>query len=78
MVPVQVKVGTKFKEIATGDMCCFAIDTDGNLWKWGKNSSTSIPQLIQQGTRFSKVSAGKHGQCGYGSNIYSIRTPLML
>ena len=61
LVPVQVKVGTKFKEIATGDMCCFAIDTDGNLWKWGKNSSTSIPQLIQQGTRFSKVSAGKHG-----------------
>lgn len=61
LVPVQVKAGTKFKEIATGRMRCFAIDTDGNLWEWGMNSLTNIPQLIQQGTRFSKVSAGEDG-----------------
>ena len=45
-------------------MRCFAIDTDGKLWEWGMNSLTNIqqiPQLIQQGTRFSKVSAGEDG-----------------
>ncbi len=67
-VPIQVKSGTKFKEVAAGKNHSIAIDTNGNLWGWGASEyddnryvSSSIvtnPVQIKSGTKFTKIVAG--------------------
>lgn len=66
-VPVKIKSGTKFTAISAGVFHCLAIDTSGNLWAWGCNSSGQIgngsetnatsPVQIKSGTKFTKISA---------------------
>ncbi len=36
---MQIKEGTKFKQIAAGYEHSLAIDESGNLWAWGNNGS---------------------------------------
>ena len=63
--PVQVKAGTRFKEIGAYESSCHAIDEEGNLWAWGNRdigngseSSQYTPIQIKAGTKFKKISKG--------------------
>ena len=68
-IPVQIKAGTKFKEVSAGDSHSLAIDEAGNLWAWGDNSvgqvgngsterTIATPVQIAAGTTFQAISAG--------------------
>ena len=69
--PVPIKAGTKFSAIAassSGRSHSLAIDTDGNLWAWGRNFYGQIgdgttttrysPVPIKAETKFSAIAAG--------------------
>ena len=65
--PIQIMEGTKFKEVSAGTYCSLAIDEDGNLYAWGRYYWDSFggesivkntPTLIQEDTKFIKVSNG--------------------
>ena len=67
--PVQIKQGTKFTQISAGNTYnCSAIDSNGNLWKWGINNYGQLgdgtttqrtsPVQVKQGTKFTKISNG--------------------
>ena len=36
-VPTKIETNKKFKKVAAGDDTSYAIDTDGNLYSWGRN-----------------------------------------
>ena len=68
--PVQIKEGTKFKEISSSGHC-LAIDELGNLWAWGVSDQGQVgngayglyrkvtsPVQIKEGTKFKKISTG--------------------
>ena len=75
--PRQVAMpwGTRFSEVASGDMFALALDTDGRVWGWGWNAlgqlgvgggasviSTPAMSVMPQGVRFLTISAGfQHG-----------------
>ena len=67
--PVQIKEGTKFKQISCNTYHSLAIDEIGNLWAWGRNDKygglgdgtkidRSYPVQIKEGTKFKQISAG--------------------
>lgn len=80
-VPIKIKSGTKFKSISTGygatgnggaaeGSHSLAIDEEGNLWIWGRNTNgelgnnstttSKVPIQIKSGTKFKYVTAGRH------------------
>lgn len=76
---VTVMAGTKFAAAAAGDNLSAAIDTDGNLWTWGRNDygqlgnggtnpgyGETIPDKVKDGTKFVSVSMDGWGT-GYTS-----------
>ena len=68
--PVQIKSGTKFKQIAVGDSHSLTIDEEGNLWTCGNNdygqlgdettTSRTSPIQIKTGIKFKQVAAGQN------------------
>ena len=68
--PVQIKSGTKFKQISAGETHSIAIDESGNLWSWGGNNAGQLgdgttvdktsPVQITSGTKFKTISAAYH------------------
>ena len=66
--PIQIREGTKFKEVAAGGRSSCAIDEEGNLWAWGANNygqlgdgttnNRTTPVKIKEGTKFKKVAMG--------------------
>ena len=68
---IQIENNTKFKAIAAGEKFSLALDTDGNVWTWGENTSgqlgnnsttnSRIPQKIQieNNVKIKAISAGR-------------------
>lgn len=65
--PVQIKDGTRFEKICSGQQHSLAIDEDGNLWAWGYNEYGQLgdgttedkltPVQIKVGTKFKEIYA---------------------
>ena len=61
----------KFEKIAISSYSAFAIDNEGNIWSWGKNSSGELgngdlrgekvtkPTQVTNGKVFNEISAGR-------------------
>ena len=69
--PIKITNNTKFKEISMGYCHALALDNEGNIWSWGKNSSGELgngdlrgekvtkPTQVTNGKVFKEISAGR-------------------
>ena len=67
----KVTATSKFEKIAISSYSAFAIDNEGNIWSWGKNSSGELgngdlrgekvtkPTQVTNGKVFKEISAGR-------------------
>lgn len=55
-VATTMPAGVSFVDLATGNSCSHAIDTDGNLWGWGTQSA--VGNGVSSGTQLTPILVG--------------------
>lgn len=82
LAPVKLELGdVKFTQIAAGRYHNLALDTEGNIWSWGKNlfgelgndtvstgTQGTLPAQVTTGTVFTTISAGTDCSLAYDAN----------